>query len=174
MITYQKYLNNRDHCWYDSSNVLYSECYDNNGPTKNIKVVFNGGRTYMYHDVTNDDYIAFRMAESNGKALNSILKRYECARLMDTDLAVLEEKKNSFINESQEVMETPVGNLFYTMKYNDMTGDVMLCINDKPIFNGVEGSVSIINLFKSMGINYTMMPMSEDDKALLTESRKDD
>lgn len=173
MITYQKYENNRDHCWYDSSNVLYSECYDNGGPTKNVKVVFNGGRTYMYRDVANDDYILFRTAESNGKALNQYIKQYETVRVMDTDLGALEEKKQTFINEYQEVMETPVGNLVYTLKYDDNTGDFMLCINDKPIFNGVEGEVSILNLFKSMGINYGMIPMTDEDKELLTENRKD-
>jgi hypothetical protein len=134
MIIYQKYENNRDHCWYDSTNVIYSECYDNGGSTKNVKVVFKEGRTYMYHDVMNDDYVQFRNAESNGKVLNTNIKKYDCVRLMDTDLSVLEEMKQNFINEAQTVMETTVGNLLYTLKYDNENGDFSLCFNVKTDF----------------------------------------
>ena len=39
MVVYNRYVNNKDHTWYDSSNVVYSLCYDNNEATKNLKIV---------------------------------------------------------------------------------------------------------------------------------------
>lgn len=41
MIVYNKYLDNQDYTWYDSSNVLFSKCYDDpNSNTKTLKIVF--------------------------------------------------------------------------------------------------------------------------------------
>ena len=52
MIVYNKYLDNQDYTWYNSSNVLFSKCYDDpNSNTKTLKIVFKNGRTYIYKDV---------------------------------------------------------------------------------------------------------------------------
>ena len=43
------YYNNKTHIdkvWYDSSNVLYSECDDIENDYKNVRVTFNNGSTY--------------------------------------------------------------------------------------------------------------------------------
>ena len=45
MIVYNKYINNEDYTWYDSSNVIFSKCYDNNSDSKTLKIVFKDGRT---------------------------------------------------------------------------------------------------------------------------------
>ena len=57
MIVYNKYTNLRDHVWYSSSNVIYSECIDSDTELKTLKIVFKEGRTYMYRDVNVEDYI---------------------------------------------------------------------------------------------------------------------
>ena len=60
MIVYNKYINNEDYTWYDSSNVIFSKCYDNNSDSKTLKIVFKDGRTYLYKDVATMDYISFK------------------------------------------------------------------------------------------------------------------
>ena len=42
------YSNNVDKAWYRSSNVLFSECIDNEDKFKTLKVVFSNGRQYQY------------------------------------------------------------------------------------------------------------------------------
>ena len=70
MITFNRYVNQEDHTWYDSSNVVYSKCYDTKSSKfKTLKIVFKGGRTYLYKDVDADDYLRFKTAQSNGDAL---------------------------------------------------------------------------------------------------------
>ena len=64
-----------DKSWYQSSNVLYSECIDVEDELKTLKVVFKNGTQYQYEDVDVNDYLLFRDAESQGQALNKIIKK---------------------------------------------------------------------------------------------------
>lgn len=153
MKQYSKYENGQEFCWYDSSNTLFSKCYDNSGELKVVKIIFKNGRTYLYKDVNVNDYIAFRDAESNGVAFNKYIKKYNPTRIQDTDLGKLEEMKNKFMNNNQEVQEAKVSDLGYVIDFCDATGEFALKLMDKIIYSGTEGNVSIVNLFKSMGIN---------------------
>jgi hypothetical protein len=45
---------------------------------------------------------------------------------------------------------------------NDKTGEFNLSINDNMVFEGIEGNVSIVNLFKAMGLQYSMAVNTED------------
>ena len=67
--------------WYSSSNILYSECYDLNDSLKTLRVVFNNGGTYDYIGVDVYDYLKFREALSQGKALNQFIKKYEVSKV---------------------------------------------------------------------------------------------
>lgn len=166
-IVYNKYINRIDHTWYDSSNIVYSQCFDNAAPTKSVKIVFKGGRTYLYKDVDPNDYVLFRTSESTGKAANDhIIKKYQAVRLSDTDLEKLEEMKLQFMEETNETSEV-FSNLAYTIEINQANGDFRLLMNGKPIYEAVEGQVSIINLLKSMSIAYSIVEM---EKPLLTET----
>lgn len=159
MVVYNRYVNNKDHTWYDSSNVVYSLCYDNNEATKNLKIVFKNGRTYLYKNVDVNDYISFRSGESTGKTVNQyIVKKYQGVRLPDTDMEKLDELKEEFINDNK-ITEEAFTNLAYHLSVNDITGDFALKLNGKTIYRGVEGQVSILNLLKCMNINFSM---SED------------
>ena len=103
-IIYNKYINNRDHNWYDSSNVLYSVCYDTNADKKTLKIVFKQGRTYLYKDVNVNDYLMFKNSESHGKSVNEyIIKKYKGVRLSDTSEDTLNTLKEEFINENKVV-----------------------------------------------------------------------
>ena len=75
-----------DRVWYDSSMIIYSECYDKpDTPLKDLKVTFKNGATYEYKDVDVNDYVAFvhgGLDNSNGKALNKFIKpKCECKKI---------------------------------------------------------------------------------------------
>lgn len=158
MIVYNKYTNLRDHTWYDSSNVVYSECIDSDTEKKTLKIVFKQGRTYLYRDVDVEDYIRFKNAESNGKAFNQFIKKYECVRMPDTAQSDLDEMRNGFMEEDGQTSEA-FSNLQYVLEVDDQTGEFVLKLNGHDIFSGIEGQVSIVRLLKSMNIAYLMKGM---------------
>jgi hypothetical protein len=59
---------------YDSSNILASRY---NTISKKLAIIFKGGRQYLYHDVNKNDYDVFEQSESQGKVLNSVIKKYK-------------------------------------------------------------------------------------------------
>lgn len=165
MIVYNKYLDNQDHTWYDSSNVLFSKCYDDpNSNTKTLKIVFKNGRTYIYKDVDINDYLTFKTAQSNGQAVNtSIIKKYKGVRISDTDVDKLTELREKFINDEKEISETPLKDLIYKVDYNEQNGEFILAIGDKVIYHGNENKVSLFSLFKSMNIAYSLNVVDKID-----------
>jgi len=80
------YCNDVDKVWYDSSNVLYSECDDITDGLKVLRVTFKNGRTYQYYDVNVHDYLLFRENASQGVALNKFIKQYKCDRIDDLNV----------------------------------------------------------------------------------------
>ena len=78
--------NDVDKVWYDSSNVLYSECDDITDGLKVLRVTFKNGRTYQYYDVNVHDYLLFRENASQGVALNKFIKQYRCERIDDLNV----------------------------------------------------------------------------------------
>ena len=72
-----KYYNKEksiEYAWYNSTNVLYSEFYDNTDKPKELVIVFKNGNRYKYIDVSINDYFYFREGSSQGKSLNWLLK----------------------------------------------------------------------------------------------------
>lgn len=165
MIIYNKYLDNQDYTWYDSSNVLFSKCYDDpNSNTKTLKIVFKNGRTYIYKDVDINDYLTFKTAQSNGQAVNTfIIKKYKGVRISDTDVDKLTELREKFINDEKEISETPLKDLIYKVDYNEQNGEFTLTIGDKVIYHGNENKVSLFSLFKSMNIAYSLNVVDKID-----------
>lgn len=94
MIKFNYYNNNVDHTWYDSSNIIYSECIDNDDALKTLKVVFSTGTQYQYNDVDVRDYLMFRNNQSQGKALNKYIKGggYEYVKLENANLQEIEDE----------------------------------------------------------------------------------
>lgn len=163
MIVYNKYIDNQDFTWYDSSNVLFSKCYDNpNSSNKTLKVVFKNNKTYVYKDVDINDYLSFKTASSNGQAFNKyIIKKYQGIRITDTQIDKLEQLKENFIKDAEESVEKQVKDLVYKMEFDEKTNEFVLKIGEKVIYHGTEGKVSIFSLFKSMNINYAMEVVDE-------------
>lgn len=88
------YAENVDRTWYNSSNVKYSECVDNDGELKTLRVVFANGTQYQYDEVDVRHYLSFREAASQGKALNEIIKGggYKYSKLDNVDVGELDEE----------------------------------------------------------------------------------
>jgi hypothetical protein len=107
------YCNNVDKTWYDSSNVIYTECIDNENKPKTLKVVFSNGTQYQYNDVDVRDYLIFKNDQSQGKALNRLIKekKYEYIKLEDADLDAINDElffrsKNGFyVDNNAEFFE---------------------------------------------------------------------
>ena len=169
MIKQQKYINKIDHVWYDSSNVIYSACYDSDKPTKMLKIVFKGGRTYLYKDVDMNDYIMFaRGGESTGEAVNKyIVKKYKGVRLSDTDLDALEQMRIN-CGEEDAMIEQSLSNLAYELQIDNKSGLFRLNLNGHTIFEGEECKFSIMRLFNAMHIGYAL---NELDGELFTEEK---
>ena len=86
-----------DKVWYKSTNVVYSECHDNENTLKDLMVVFSNGTSYMYHGVDVNDYVMFvhgGIDGSNGRALNKFIKQKKCEyeKLGTVDLLDLQKK----------------------------------------------------------------------------------
>lgn len=158
MIIYNKYLDNQDYTWYDSTNVLFSKCYDNaNSNNKTLKVVFKTGKTYVYRDVDINDYLSFKTAESTGKSFDKhIIKKYKGFRIADVQLEKLEQLKENFIKETDNSADTQLKDLTYKIEYNEKNGEFILKMYDKIIYHGKENKVSLFSLLKSMNINYSL------------------
>ena len=96
------YENDVDKAWYDSSTVLYSECYDYDNALKTVKVVFKNGATYLYKNVKVNDYLLFRENSSQGKSVHKILKQYETEKIENTDIQVIQEGLQEVINRIEK------------------------------------------------------------------------
>lgn len=167
MVIQKNYINNVEHLWYESSNLVYTACYNGNRQEKTLKVVFKSGATYIYKDVDVNDYMAFtRTSGSNGSTFNTyIVKKYKGIRMSDTDLNKLEELRKEYANETQKVSDA-MSPLNYCLEINDETGEFRLVLDGKVIYEGVEGQVSIVNLLNSMHIVYSTREL---ENKLVTE-----
>lgn len=88
------YSKDIDKCWYNSSNIKYSECIDKDGELKTVKIVFANGTQYQYNKVNVQDYLLFRENTSQGKALNKFIKSkgYEYEKLENADIDKINEE----------------------------------------------------------------------------------
>lgn len=81
---------------YESSNITAST-YNKN--LKLLNITFSNGSNYTYQDVSETDYVRFETAESQGKVLNSNIKKYSFLKHDNVDV----EKKLKRIKEVKEI-----------------------------------------------------------------------
>lgn len=149
------YFNNKtriDKTWYDSSNVLYSECVDHVDELKSVTVTFKNGSTYQYNDVNINDYMMFREHNSQGKSINTYIKKYKCEKQEDKDVDNLNEELHEILSKAKIFEE----NGFITLvdkEENKITSLVGNRLVDIDIENYNEESVSlVIEVLSSLGI----------------------
>lgn len=151
-IIISKYKDKLDKCWYDSSNVLYSQCVDNENDFKDLQIVFKDGRTYLYQNVNVNDYVLFKTDVSQGKALNKyILKKYKGLRLSDTNLDMLFEEKEKLLEEKKDKTELDENPLYHIITY-DKEQKVELYLNNKIVYTSSITSINLIEVLKTLGI----------------------
>lgn len=156
MVTFSRYVNQEEHVWYDSSNIIYTKCYDTKDSLiKTLKVVFKGGRTYVYH-VDANEYLQFKMSQSSGKAFNELIKKYDAVRIADTNIDDLNKLQETFKEELKENDEQKVGDLIYTIKVNETNGEFIITLGDRTLFRGIEGNFSVLNLLTSLNLKFKM------------------
>ena len=150
------YCNGVDKTWYDSSNVIYTECIDNDNKPKTLKVVFSNGTQYQYEDVNVNHYLLFREDSSQGRALNRLIKenKYEYKKIEDADLEAISEElffrsKNGFYLENNdeffEIRNNKEESVFKLSKpleegYFEMVNDILKAVGleTKVVKNGKE------------------------------------
>ena len=90
------YKDDVDYAWYQSSNIKFSKCVDNDNALKTLFVVFNNGSQYKYSNVDVNQYLLFREDDSQGKALNKYIKgnSYPYEKVENADIQTLEDELN--------------------------------------------------------------------------------
>ena len=89
MVTFRNYDEKEriDRVWYQSSNIVFTECLDNPDSLKTLTVTFKNNRRYRYDDVDVNDYVMFMhggLDGSNGKAFNKyIVSKYKGVKIED-------------------------------------------------------------------------------------------
>jgi hypothetical protein len=99
--------NKVEKCWFDSSNILYSEYHENNTNNYgNLFVTFKNGATYLYRNVEiAPDYLMFKVGGldgSHGKAFNKHIKlKYQYEKCENKNIEEINQEKELIINTNQ-------------------------------------------------------------------------
>jgi hypothetical protein len=121
MLIFSTKVDNKEYCWFKSTNVYYSEVdltgriiplnesgvEGLSGKSVDVKIVFNRGACYLYKNVPIHDYIAFIQHlnrddhESSGKAFNKFIKIYPCEKLNDVKLDDLQKTRDEYWKKSE-------------------------------------------------------------------------
>lgn len=84
---------------YDSSNVIASQY---NVESKNLVVIFGKGGQYLYENVDYSDFVKFELSDSQGKSLNTHIKKYVSKKLGDVDTTPIKEDIKKIIEEQKK------------------------------------------------------------------------
>lgn len=87
---------------YESSNVVAST-YDKN--KKDLNVIFKNGGSYTYQNVRATDYFRFETADSQGKELNTTIKKYAFLKHENVDTDDVVKKIKELKGEEVKAME---------------------------------------------------------------------
>lgn len=108
--------------WYDSSMIAYTEMIEDEFENKgDLHVTFKNGSTYIYKDVSLEDYILFiggGTDASQGKTLNKVIKsKYEFEKGENKDVQKLFELMNAL----NELKENDKSQTFFISGHRDIT-----------------------------------------------------
>lgn len=164
-----------DRVWYDSSNIVYSECDDTPNSLKTLVVVFKDGRAYIYFDVNVNDYLLFRESESQGKAFSRYIKQYNFKKIENFDMnyvsSRLEElmKKDETLNKERlfnelEKVSNDILSLINNFRHCKLSNDELSYISY--FINKITKNLSLIN-FTNQEIN--LLEITDKVETLLNE-----
>jgi len=86
MITKKAIIDGDVVCSYDSSNILTSKYSKGD---KTLVITFKRGAQYQYSNVSEDEYNAFELAESQGVMFNKSIKQKTFTNLGNVDVKVI-------------------------------------------------------------------------------------
>lgn len=125
---------------YESSNVLGSTF---NKTTKDLVVIFKNGSQYKYNGVSETDYLRLETADSQGKVINTHIKKYSVTKLDDADI----EKINREIEEERQLAKKGVLDKIIV----NMKSLIVLYNNEDPINESdLDIIVTNINEYKTL------------------------
>lgn len=152
------YYNNKNHIdktWYDSSNVIYSECDDIQNEMKNVRITFKDGSTYEYHDVNVNDYVMFREDSSQGKSINKYIKKYEFEKIDKKDVNELNEELESLLKRCSEIEKENVITIIDDEKITSLIGKKLVDIDIST--HDFESKSLVIEVLLSLGIKVKLV-----------------
>jgi len=105
---------------YESSNVVASTY---NKTNKNLNVIFKNGGSYTYQNVSATDYFRFETSDSQGKELNTTIKKYAFLKHENVDTDDVVKKIKELKGEEVKAMELGLINLMTeTVEHYNTTG----------------------------------------------------
>ena len=105
---------------YESSNVVASTY---NKTNKNLNVIFKNGGSYTYQNVPATDYFRFETSDSQGKELNTTIKKYAFLKHENVDTDDVVKKIKELKGEEVKAMELGLINLMTeTVEHYNTTG----------------------------------------------------
>lgn len=140
------YDDRMERVWYESSNIVYSECDDIEDELKKLRIVFKDGRQYQYEDVKVNDYLLFRENLSQGKALNQFIKpSYLATRLDNVDVQLIKESMGvcqaSTSEDKTEVFLD--GNILTISKNNEVIKELVIEDNFEFVLSELLGALNV-------------------------------
>jgi hypothetical protein len=139
MLKFSQYIEDEiDKAWFDSSNVVYGECDESDTQYKTVRITFKNGSVYQYSDVLVSDWVKFKNAGSQGKALNEcfVKNKYKYEKIGTTDINNIMAEYDELVatdfflehvNEDNTlVLSDNQNNIKYKMTYpgEDVTNDI--------------------------------------------------
>jgi hypothetical protein len=112
-----------EEAWFDSTMIIYTKMVEDPNENKGeLYITYKGGATYVYHDVTFQDYVVFiggGTDGSHGKTINKIIKgAYEFEKLEPLDLSWVNDRMNEVIEIKRQEAEAYSTN--YKKRWDDL------------------------------------------------------
>lgn len=162
------YENGIDKVWYDSTNVIYSECDDVLNSLKTLKLTFKDGRTYVYKEVDVNDYLLFRESQSQGKAFFRYIKKYECERVDNSDLNKIKIELEKILDN-----ENIDNKVILFNKLENISNEIIYLTNEFKKINLTENELSYISYFINKMIkNLALVNFTDNEINLLEVTDK--
>ena len=127
MLIHKKQVEETTKALYKSSNILASSY---NPSAKTLEIIFKKGTKYAYSDVDASAYMRFETAESQGKVLNSHIKKFAFTKLDDVDPNVIENMIISYQTANETTLLKEYAARVTGLLGGEVTKDTLMTVRD--------------------------------------------
>jgi len=127
MLVHKKQVEETTKALYKSSNILASSY---NPSAKTLEIIFKKGTKYAYSDVDATAYMRFETAESQGKILNSHIKKFAFTKLDDVDPNGIETMITSYQSANDATLMKEFAVRVTGLLGEEVTKDTIMTIRD--------------------------------------------